>query len=347
MTGVTIDPEEILDNLDTEDTPLDQAATGPTTEIEFEVTDGHKDGKRRVRNPDGGFPIVMLPGETAAQAVARYREKRAENIKTGGGKKAKAKQREQVKTKAGKSSIEDRLPPPKDRPTGDPRPKVEQTSGPSAASITGSVTDGQLKEAWEEICTLPGVFFGMPVHDHTLDHPIQLQPGNPNSPTRMMPGFRPRCEYCRDHFFTTGAPMADELLKMGNQNPAVKRWLTRGYHVYAAIAGGTVVAMYLGKPIMHHLGPEAVTNQIGQMAGPFMAVKTEDKNGNITVLHRSMPPRPKNDRLRPPGPPRQKGAGRLKRRPRPPRGTPPNAAASPAQQPAEFSPDAGGTAETI
>lgn len=321
--STTLDPEDIVAQLD--DTP-------DTPEAEYEVTDGHKDGKRRVRNPDGGFPIVMLPGETPAQAVERYRLKRAENIKTGGGKKAKTRQREQVRAKAGKT-LEDKLPPPKDRPAGDPLPKVE-AQAPTGASIASKVTDQQLREAWEEICTLPGVYFGMPVHDHTLDHPIPLKPGDPNSPTRMIPGFRPRCAYCRDHFFTSGAPMADELLKMGNQNPAVKRWLTRGYHVYAAISGGTVVAMYLGKPIMHHLGPEAATNSIAQMAGPFMAVKTDKGE----VLHPAMPPRPHNDRLRPPAP---KG-GRMKRRPRPPRG----AAGAPTAAPAA-GPEAGGTAHTI
>jgi hypothetical protein len=299
----------------------------------YEVTDGHKDGKRRVKNPDGGFPIVMLDGETPAQAVDRFRAKRAENIAAGGGKKEKARQRKQAaREKAGKTgpgSIEDKLPPPKDRPAGDPMPKVQ---APSAASVASKVSDQQLREAWQEICTLPGVYFGMPVHDHALDHPVPLKPGDPNSPTRIMPGFRPRCEYCRDHFFTTGAPMADELLKMGEANPAVKRWLTRGYHAYAAISGGTVVAMYLGKPLMHHLGPEQVTNQIAAMAGPFMAVKTESGQ----VLHGQMPPRPRNARMRPPG----RGNSRLKRRPRPPRGAPSAAATEPAGE-------AGGTAQTI
>lgn len=277
--------------------------------LEYTLHGPGKDGKMRVKvKGRRGFPIVMLPGETPEQAVARHDAKRAENQaaqateppRTGegdAGSPSPTTSEGAAPWDSLASAIRDRLPPERDRQP-DPGPRVPGGGGrndPPASSR--KVAEAKLREMLEEILTVPMIPFGMPVHDPSLDRVEAIGPDQ----SIVIPGLRPRCAYCRDHFRTEGPKAAAEVMEMAKNSDPIYRMLERMYPVYMAITAGGVLAGYFAKPLMHHVMPAPMVEMAGAAAGPFLAVK--DGKGN--VLHEHMPPRPPKA----PRPPRKRKRG--------------------------------------
>lgn len=199
-----------------------------------------------------GFPVMLRKGETPEAAYERTIAADA------------AKATEQIlgatsqAPKGGAAPPPGAAPPVDDTPPGprgtDPRPRGGKPAGKPRAS------DAELVKVWGELLTMPAMWFALPVHDPALN---QMIPAAGDQPARVQPGFRPRCEFCRDHFLNTGQDAAAELVKLGEKNEPMRAVLERVATAWGLIATGGVLVTYLGKPILHHAAPEAVLDGIG------------------------------------------------------------------------------------
>lgn len=232
-----------------------------------------KDGKPRLKiKGRRGFPITMLQGETPEAAWKRFQEKREANT---AGKSAGP--RPTVKSVAGggggpADQILEKLKgipqADPDRPA-DPPPRSRKDPTPPPAPPP-KVPDDKLLEFIEELCITPGMlWFGMPVPDPDPDHRIDLGDG------RMMPGLKPRCEFCRDHFKNQGPVAAKEILELAKKTPALRRSLEKLYTLLGAFGTGTAIGMLFLKPALHHAAPEPVLNTLGPL--PLIQVPPREK----------------------------------------------------------------------
>lgn len=75
------------------------------------------------------------------------------------------------------------------------------------------------------------------------------------------------CGYCAQHFATEGPNAAKQVVELAQHNPALLRALERMHEAWTAITWGTVLATYIGKPLLHHVAPEPILAQVGPVLG--------------------------------------------------------------------------------
>lgn len=227
------------------------------------VPDGFKEwtdarGRRRISWPGRkGFPVMPRKDETGEQAYLRTIAKDAE----------KAAQQAVADATGADASIlagtdaDGAGAPPVDdsraRPKGsDPKPKGGRPMGKPRP------TDRDILEVWEEILVLPAIPFGLPVHDAALDQIYQT----PDGP-QLVPGFRPRCEFCRDHFMEQGPKSAAELVTLSQQSDPMRRVLEQVTLAWKMLSVAGTLGTYVMKPMLHHLAPAPVLDGIGPVLG--------------------------------------------------------------------------------
>jgi transposase-like protein len=120
----------------------------------------------------------------------------------------------------------------------DPKPRTTAAGPPPAAAH--KVTDAELVQSLETVLCLPAV-------------PMALYVG---------------CDYCANHFARTGAPAARELVRLSQTSPGLRRALETIHRVRQSLITGGILAMYAGKPLLHHLAP----NDVLAFAGPVIGV---------------------------------------------------------------------------
>jgi hypothetical protein len=119
------------------------------------------------------------------------------------------------------------------RPDAAPRPSGKKSAkpGPTEAELTGML---------EELLAMPAI------------------------PAAMIL----KCSYCAQHFATSAGPTARELVGLAKQNAGLHAFLVRMYTAWSSLSYGAIIAMYVGKPMLHHLAPEPILAS----AGPFLGV---------------------------------------------------------------------------
>lgn len=75
------------------------------------------------------------------------------------------------------------------------------------------------------------------------------------------------CDYCRDHFLTEGPKAARELVALSITNPALRGALESIHVSWSKMTIAAVIAGYLAKPMIHHLAPESIANNVGPVIG--------------------------------------------------------------------------------
>lgn len=216
-------------------------------------------GRRRITWPGRkGFPVMPRKDETSEQAYLRTIAKDAE----------KAAQQAvtdvtgaDASSPAGTDAAGAGAPPTdgevRARPKGsDPKPKGGRPMGKPRP------TDRDILEVWEELLVLPAIPFGLPVHDPGLDQIIQT----PDGP-QLLPGFRPRCEFCRDHFIEQGPKSAAELVTLSQQSEPMRRVLEQVTMAWKMISVAGTLGTYVMKPMLHHLAPAPVLDGVGPVLG--------------------------------------------------------------------------------
>jgi hypothetical protein len=76
-----------------------------------------------------------------------------------------------------------------------------------------------------------------------------------------------KCSYCAQHFATSADPTARELITLAKSNVGLHAFLTRLYTAWSSISYGAVIAMYVGKPLLHHAAPEPILAAAGPVFG--------------------------------------------------------------------------------
>jgi hypothetical protein len=71
------------------------------------------------------------------------------------------------------------------------------------------------------------------------------------------------CDYCMMHFLTEGPKAAHELAVLADDNPALRSLLERVHGAMTAVGWASVIGLYLGKPVLHHLAPEPMLTAVG------------------------------------------------------------------------------------
>jgi hypothetical protein len=145
------------------------------------------------------------------------------------------------------------------RPPGsDPKPRGGRPMGKPRKA------DAELVKVWSELLTLPAIPMGLPVHDPTLDTVI---PATAERGPQLIPGMRPRCEHCRDHFIRQGPVTAVELVKLGEQSEPLRRVLERVADAWDLLTVAGALGAYLTTPLLHHVAPQPVLDGIGPVLG--------------------------------------------------------------------------------
>lgn len=75
------------------------------------------------------------------------------------------------------------------------------------------------------------------------------------------------CEFCMMHFIAEGPKAAHELALLSENNPALRSLLVRLHAGWTAITWGTVLAAYVGKPLLHHAAPAVMLEAVGPVMG--------------------------------------------------------------------------------
>jgi hypothetical protein len=127
----------------------------------------------------------------------------------------------------------------KREPKGDPQPRATKGATPPPAATKG-VSDAQLTEALSEMLCFPAIPMAMVFH----------------------------CDYCAAHFAATGGPAATELVRLSQTSAGLRSALERIYGIYKVLMTGGILAMYAGKPLIHHLAPADAL----ALAGPLLGI---------------------------------------------------------------------------
>jgi hypothetical protein len=129
-----------------------------------------------------------------------------------------------------------------------------------------------------------------------------------------------KCSYCAQHFATSADPTARELMTLAKTNAGLHAFLIRLYTAWSSISYGAIIAMYVGKPLLHHAAPEPMLAAAGPVFGVPPRPSTMDPHPH---QHHAAP----EDRWAPP----------VTNRPMQGRPAPNAAAAAPTQPPPDLS----------
>lgn len=252
------------------ETPVETTIQGPDGEVTLTSwTDGRGRGRLKWTGRKG-FPVMLRKDETPEQAYRRTLDtEAAKAANPAAGAQATGAKPPRTKLRRGRrgaptvDSPPDGGAPPVDpdrarAPGSDPKPNVRP-----AGRARPSETD--LVRVWSELLTLPAIPMSLPVRDPSRD--IDHGPIEPGGPSRIELGFRPRCEFCRDHFLNQGAPTALELVKLSRDNDPLRRVLEQVSTAWGLLATGGALVTYAAKPLMHHLAPEQALNSVGPVLG--------------------------------------------------------------------------------
>jgi transposase-like protein len=120
----------------------------------------------------------------------------------------------------------------------DPPPRA--AGAPPASAGTSTPSDAELFKAMSAVLCFPAV-------------PMQMAVG---------------CDFCAAHFASSGGPAAAELIRLSHTSPGLRTVLNRVYGLYEVLMTGGILALYAGKPLLHHLAPAPVL----ALAGPLIGV---------------------------------------------------------------------------
>lgn len=70
------------------------------------------------------------------------------------------------------------------------------------------------------------------------------------------------CEFCAQHFTDTGPDVAEKLVAMSADNPHLRQVMELGYRSLTQAAWASVLLMYVGVPVAHHMAPENVQGML-------------------------------------------------------------------------------------
>jgi hypothetical protein len=87
-----------------------------------------------------------------------------------------------------------------------------------------------------------------------------------------------KCSYCAQHFATSADPTARELITLAKTNAGLHAFLTRLYGAWSSISYGAIIAMYVGKPLLHHAAPEPILAAAGPVFGVPPRPTQEDRS---------------------------------------------------------------------
>lgn len=238
-----------------------------------------KRGRERMTWPGRkGFPIMLRKGEAPEEAYTRVIATEAAKAVTSAGGPAAAPA--PAPPAAGKAKVKGsrwRRPGPKasepaTAASPDPQPAAEERARPKGSDPKPRggrpigkprATTAELEAVLAEVLVLPAIPMGFPVRDPLLDQ-VQDLPGGGQ---RLIPGLRPRCEYCRDHFLKQGPLAAAELAKMAESSEPLRALLERLHSAWSMLSVGSVLAGYVAQPMLHHVAPEAVLDSMGPVFG--------------------------------------------------------------------------------
>jgi hypothetical protein len=120
----------------------------------------------------------------------------------------------------------------------DPKPAAGSTPRPKPA-----VSDLELQQLLEGLLAAPAIYAAAP-------RPIGLD-----------------CAFCAEHFATQAGPTSVQLVALAAENPGLRRVLIQLHDSWVKITYGGIIAAYVAKPMIHHLAPEPVLENVGGVLG--------------------------------------------------------------------------------
>jgi hypothetical protein len=196
-----------------------------------------KDGREYVKREGKGWPVWRKGDETPEQALARAAAPKLAAQPT----PAATPQLPAGDPPADEDPILRLIRDAKDEPRKpDPPPKLTGSTSKGGGGKSKLPTDADLERVLAEVLSAPAVPMLLFAH----------------------------CEFCSEHFATEGPNAAAQLVKLSQDHPPLRRFLTTIYNVWEDVTWAVILTAYIGKPMLHHLAPAPVL----AMAGPVVGV---------------------------------------------------------------------------